>query len=288
MKSVVKYIIWFAVTAGLIWAGMRQDSDEKKAVGKEESDRDEKIKTVSFLVILMIAIYYRIADFYRTASFDSNLTGLVDAFTKKGQFPTLSNFGSWNFLAKYLAFVFVLCLVINLIQLFKYKKDWIWDIAAEAATVSVVFLLLNLLLLLRQWIAEHLMLVNIVVCLLEIVVYAVGAAVLFLPIYAIGAFVARHINIGPVGPVGPEGGSGGPEGTSENLSGTGHSELLPSANDLPDVLYSGTDVYRKVMSYGYGGVWRNSSDPSDEITITVVYSMTDSEASTDAGHFFFF
>ena len=113
MKSVVKYIIWFAVTAGLIWAGMRQDSDGQNSVGEEK----ETVEAASFVAMLMIAIYYRIADFYRTVSFDSNMTGLVDAFMNNGQFPTLSNFGSWNFLTKYLAFVFVLSLVINLIMI---------------------------------------------------------------------------------------------------------------------------------------------------------------------------
>lgn len=55
---------------------------------------------------------------------------------------------------------------------------------------------------------------------------------------------------------------------------------------LPANLYSGTNCYKRGRSFGGGVEYINESNPGDRITISTIYGATDSEVSTNAGHFF--
>ncbi|MBR1759438.1 MAG: hypothetical protein IJ744_12065 [Lachnospiraceae bacterium] len=281
MNNVLSYVIWFAVSFGLFLLSIFANPDNNDA---QASNNDITVSGVTSLVMILASSYYWMAKFYCNITFESLiLVELPSVFaTKGGEFPTLANISEWNFLTKYVAFCFVLCLIIYIVDTIRSSKHWFLDILGEAGFISLVLLVLQLLLLLRAWIGEHFMFLNAILGLLEIVVWAVGAVALFAPFYAIYGTFLKASESSKITTSSSGKGSSGTD-LSDIIEPVHHAE----PDDLPVYLQSGTITYERIESYGYGVMYRNTTDPSDEITITVIYSMTDSEASTNAGHFYF-
>lgn len=75
-------------------------------------------------------------------------------------------------------------------------------------------------------------------------------------------------------------------GVSKGSSGE-HADETQNTGIYPPYLYSGTVCYGRGNSYGWGVEYVNESDSNDRIAITNIYSQTENEIDTNAGHFTF-
>lgn len=76
------------------------------------------------------------------------------------------------------------------------------------------------------------------------------------------------------------------DGSGSSSSGSGQRGEA-DLSDMPGEIFSGNTCYRMVGNYGWGVKYANQNNPSDEITITNVYSRGGGSMSTNAGSFFY-